>query len=392
MPERANVPTGERSRLAATRAKPEPSGAGPGAGAPAGEARPWRDRWRRLASALSFRNVSALYIFVVIFIVFSLWVPDTFLDGDTWKALLDSQAVTAILAVGLVVALSAGAFELAIGAELGFGSILVAYFLSKGVGVPGAIALAVAAGALIGLANGLFVVKARIDSFIATLGMSSILLAGIAWVSDSQQILGLSESFQKIGRTEIAGITLPVFLMLAIALVVWYVLERTPVGRRVYATGGNLEAARLAGVRTGLVVIGSLIVCAAIAAIAGILVSARLGTGDPTIGPAYLLPAFSAAFLGSTQFRGGRFNVWGTVVAVYVLATGVKGLQLAGAPIWIPDLFNGVALLLAVGMAKYQRASHRAGAVRRLLRFDRGVREQASPARAAASQRDPHQA
>ena len=107
-----------------------------------------------------------------------------------------------------------------------------------------------------------------------------------------------------------------------------------------------------------------------IAAFAGMLVTANLGTGDPTIGPAYLLPAFSAAFLGSTQFRGGRFNVWGTVVAVIVFATGVKGLQLAGAPIWIPDLFNGAALLLAVGLAKYETTAARAGAVRRLLRMD----------------------
>jgi ribose transport system permease protein len=322
--------------------------------------------------ALSFRNISALYIFVVMFAVFSLWVPDTFLQWDTWKALIDSQAVTAILAIGLVIALSAGAFDLAIGAELGFGSILVAWLLvDQGLGVAPAIVLTLAAGALVGLANGLLIVKVRIDSFIATLGMSSILLALIAWVSSSQQILGLPEGFQEIGTTEILGLTLPVYLMLFVGAVVWYVLERTPLGRRVYATGGNIEAARLAGVRVSAVVIGSLVACGAIAAFAGMLVSANLSTGDPTIGPAYLLPAFSAAFLGSTQFRGGRFNVWGTVVAVIVLATGVKGLQLAGAPVWIPDLFNGAALLLAVGLAKYEATASRAGAVRRLLRFDR---------------------
>ena len=327
---------------------------------------------RRAAAALSFRNISAIYIFVVMFAVFSIWVPDTFLKWDTWKALFDSQAVTAILAIGLVIALSAGAFDLAIGAELGFGSIVVAWFLiDKEVAVVPAIALTLLAGGLIGLANGLLVVKVRIDSFIATLGMSSILLALIAWVSSSQQILGLPESFQKIGTTEVLGLTLPVYLMLAVGLVVWYLLERTPLGRRVYATGGNIEAARLAGVRVAAIVVGSLVACGTIAAFAGMLVSANLATGDPTIGPAYLLPAFSAAFLGSTQFRGGRFNVWGTVVAVIVLATGVKGLQLAGAPIWIPDLFNGAALLLAVGLAKYEATAARAGAIRRVLRFDR---------------------
>jgi ribose transport system permease protein len=326
----------------------------------------------KIARALSFRNISALYIFAVMFAVFSIWVPDTFLQWNTWKALLDSQAVTAILAIGLVVALSAGAFDLAIGAELGFGSIVVAWLLvDKGVPIVPTILLTLLAGALVGLANGLLIVKARIDSFIATLGMSSILLALIAWVSSSQQILGLSESFQKIGTTEILDLTLPFYLMLAVGLVVWYVLERTPLGRRVYATGGNIEAARLAGVRVAAVVVGALVACGVIAALAGVLVSANLGSGDPTVGPAYLLPAFSAAFLGSTQFRGGRFNVFGTIVAVIVLATGVKGLQLAGAPVWIPDLFNGAALLLAVGLAKYEATAGRAGAVRRLLRWDR---------------------
>jgi ribose transport system permease protein len=200
-----------------------------------------------------------------------------------------------------------------------------------------------------------------------------VLLALIAWVSSSQQIIGLSTGFQAIGTTQILGLTLPVYLMLVAALVVWYLLERTPLGRRVYATGGNLEAARLAGVPTAAIIVGALAACAALAAVAGILESSSLGAGDPTIGPSYLLPAFSAAFLGSTQFRGGRFNVWGTIVAVYVLATGVKGLQLAGAPIWIPDLFNGAALLIAVGMARYQGGTGQEGSLRRLLRRRRAV-------------------
>jgi ribose transport system permease protein len=327
-----------------------------------------------IARALSFRNISAIYIFVVMFVIFSIWVPDTFLDWDTWKALIDSQAVTAILALGLVIALSAGVFDLAVGTELGLGMVFVAWLLvDKGVGIVPAIALTLLAGAVVGFVNGMLVVKARIDSFIATLGISSVLLALIAWVSDSQQILGLPEGFQKIGSTEFLGLTPSVYLMLAVGLIVWYVLEKTPLGRRVYATGGNMEAARLAGVRVAAVVVGSLIACATIASFSGILVAANLSVGDPTIGPGYLLPAFSAAFLGSTQFRGGRFNVWGTLVAVYVLATGVKGLQLAGAPIWIPDLFNGAALLLAVGLAKWEATASRAGAVRRFLRFDRGA-------------------
>jgi ribose transport system permease protein len=119
-------------------------------------------------------------------------------------------------------------------------------------------------------------------------------------------------------------------------------------------------------------VILTLATCGAIAALAGSVVSAQIATGDPTIGPGYMLPAYAAAFLGSTQFRGGRYNVWGAVLAVYVLAVGVKGLQLAGAPVWLPDLFNGVALLVAVAMSRLQRTSARTIAIRHLISRSRG--------------------
>lgn len=322
---------------------------------------------RRCIRLLSFRNISALYIFVVLFALFALWVPDTFLNSQTWKAMIDSQALTAMVAVALVIPVAAGAFDLAIGAEVGMGGILVAWLLSsQDLPIPVAIVLTLMAGGLIGLFSGLLVTKARISTFIATLGVSSILAAMISWVSGGEQILNLGRGFQDIATGTIGPFTYPVYIMLVIAAFVWYVLERTPVGRHVYATGGNPDSARLAGVNTNVVIIGALVACGAIAASAGVLLSASLGTGDPTTGPSYLLPAFSAVFLGSTQFRGGRFNVWGTVVAVFVLATGVKGLQLAGAPVWIPELFNGAALLLAVGLANYERSNARFGAIKRL--------------------------
>ena len=137
----------------------------------------------------------------------------------------------------------------------------------------------------------------------------------------------------------------------------------------VYATGANPEATRLAGVRTSLVILGATMTCGVLSAFAGVLTASQLSTGDPTISAGYLLPAFAAAFLGSTQFKGGRFNVLGTLVAVAVLAIGVEGLELGGAPVWMPDLFNGVALLLAVGFAQMQRTpNRRTAAIRRTIR------------------------
>jgi ribose transport system permease protein len=326
-------------------------------------------RGRRIAAALSFRRLSAVYIFIVLFVVFSIWVPSTFLTVGTWRSLLDGQALTAMAAVGLLIPVAAGAFNLALGAEIGFTTILVSWLLvNHGMPIAASVLLTILAGALVGGVSALLVGVIKIDSFIATLGVQSVLLACTEWLSGSAQILNLPPTFVRFSTDKVLGVTAPVFIMLGVALVAWYVLENTPLGRRVYATGGNETAARLAGVRTRAVVFGAFVACGVVSAGVGLLLASRLGTGDPTSGPSFLLPAFSAVFLGSTQFRAGRFNVWGTIVAVYVLAVGVTGFQLAGAPVWIPDLFNGLALVVAVGLAKFDGRLNTSSAVGRLFR------------------------
>ena len=319
-----------------------------------------------LLRALSFRNMSAVYIFVVLFVVFALWTPDSFLASGTWRSLLDAESITALTALAALIPLLTGAFNLAVGAEVGMGGILSAVLLAKaGLPVPLTVVLTLVVGALIGLVSGVVITKVRIDSFIATLGMSSILSAAIAWLSDSQQVLGLGDSFSKLALTQVFGITLPVYILVVVALVAWYLAERTPMGRRMYAVGFNPDGARLAGINNARLQIGSLMAGGLLASLAGILLTARINVGDPSLGPSLLLPALTAVFLGSTQFRGGRFNVWGTVVAVYVLAVGIKGLQLVGAPNWINLLFNGLALLIAVGMSRWERTSRFTGAIKR---------------------------
>lgn len=325
---------------------------------------------KRLRQSLSVQNASAVYLFAILFVLFAVWQPSTFLTLQTWRVMLDNQAIIGLVAIGLIVPLSAGVIDLAVGSEAGFGGIVVAWLLARhGVPIPLAILISLGAGAVVGLILATLIVRARIPSLIATLAMSSILIAMINWISGSQQILELGASFQKIATDELFGLAYPVYVLVVVALVVWFFLERTALGRRIRATGGNVEAARLAGVKTSQMILIATVTCGIITALAGVLASSQLATGDPTIAQSYLLPAFAAAFLGSTQFYSGRFNVAGTLVAVVVLAVGVKGLQLAGAPIWLPDLFNGGALLAAVAFAQYQRApGGRSDAIRRILR------------------------
>jgi len=311
---------------------------------------------------------------VAILLVFSYTIPETFLAARTWTSLLDTQAIVAITAVALVIPLSAGVFNLAIGAQVGVASIMVGWLLVP-VGLPifVSVLITLAGSAAIGFLIAVLIVGFRIDSFIATLGASSLLFALVTFISGGRQILKMPRAFTDFGTDRILGLTYPFLVMLALGVTVWYLLELTPLGRRIYATGGNLEAARLSGVQVVAVILGSMTACGLLAGVAGTLMTARLGNADPTIGPGFMLPAFTAAFLGSTQFHHGRFNVAGTILSVYVLAAGIKGLQLSGVPTWVTDGFNGAALLIAVGLASAARDSSTNSFWRRFLRLRRAA-------------------
>jgi ribose transport system permease protein len=290
-------------------------------------------------------------VWAALIILFSFWVPDTFPTSDNAKIIAGDQAITAMLALGIIIPLAAGVFDLSFAGVLGVSVAIVGYLQSNGWNVWLSAAAAIAAGAFIGCANGFIVVQLRVNSFIATLGMSSLLVAAEFWITDGKQITEFNSTFLDLGTKPILGIPLPFYVMIVLAIIIYIVIEYLPIGRYLYASGGNAQAARLAGVRVNNVVFGSLVASALTAGITGVVLAARIGTASPEIGPSYLLPAFSAVFLGSTQIKPGRVNVIGTLVAVYLLATGVKGLQLAGAPSYINDLFNGAALIIAVALA-----------------------------------------
>lgn len=283
-------------------------------------------------------------------LVFGVWAPNTFLTTFTVKAIAGEQAVTAIIALGLLFPVAAGALDLSVASIVGFSALFVAWLMGiHGLDTVPAILLTLFVGVVIGVCNGVMVVIFRISSIIATLATFSV-LTGLTSAVSAYEIGNLPATFKSIGQNSVAGLAPEFWYMLVLAVVLWYVLEHTPLGRRIYATGGGAEAARLAGVRVKRLTFATFVVSAVVASAAGILVTAELGAGDPTVGPGYLLPVFAAVFLGATQFKS-RPNVWGTVVAVFVLATGVQGLQLVSNEFWVADVFNGVALAAAVGLA-----------------------------------------
>jgi ribose transport system permease protein len=349
--------------------------AGPGAASQ--QAEQGHGALARLLQHGHFRNISAIYLWIVLFAIFAIWTPGDFLAAGTWRTMADQEAVTTILSLGLVISLAAGLFDLSAGLTLGASNATVAWAVAIAhMGTVPAVVLGLTTGICTGLVNSFLVIVLGISSFIATLATSSVLTAYAAWITANQQIEISTPAFNSLATFSIGGIAWTFWVMLVIGAIIWYVLRYRPVGRHLYAAGGGPDAARLAGVRTNRVTFGALMASSVIAALAGAILAMRVEIGSPTIGSPYLIPAFTAAFLGSTQLGRGRFNVWGTVIAVYALATGTTGLNLVGGPFWLPDLFNGVALALAVGLSASSAGSQLRSRMSRLRR--RGA-EQAQP-------------
>jgi ribose transport system permease protein len=310
-----------------------------------------------LAAQLSFRNIGAIYVWIALGIVFTIWKPDLFPTTQTVKSTLNEYAITGLAALSIVMPLAAGIFDLSIGSTVGFAGVFAGWSLNT-LGLPpaGAIVLTLIVGLGIGLLNSLVVVRMKIDSFIGTLATGSIIAALTLWISGQEIITGkLTGSFTNFASASVAGVQLPVLYMLVVMIVLGYLLEQTVFGRHIYAAGYGPDVARLVGLRVGRLRTLSLIWSGVLASFAGIALASQLGSADPTSGPEYLIPAFSAAFVGASQFRHGRFNPWGAIVAVMMIGTGSVGLLLAGTQPWMPQVFQGAVLIAAVGISTIQR-------------------------------------
>jgi ribose transport system permease protein len=195
---------------------------------------------------------------------------------------------------------------------------------------------------------------AQIDSFIATLGTGTILYAIALWFTEGRQLVGtLSPNFIALNTTTVIGIPIPALYVIAIAIVLWIVSERLPIGRHVYAIGANEKAAALNGIPVRYYIIGVFVASALVAGFAGCILAAKLRIGQANVGLDYLLPALVGAFLGSTTIKPGRVNVWGTMCGVAILAVGISGIQQLGGAFFVEPLFNGTTLVVAIALAAF---------------------------------------
>jgi ribose transport system permease protein len=307
--------------------------------------------------ARGFSKYGTIIALVLMFIGFSIDMPGLFLSRQNLTNILSEVAIGGIIACGLTVCLAAGEFDLSIGYNTSFAGVLATGFMSfQHLPIVAAIIAALAVGMTIGVVNGVIVTAAGVSSFITTLGVGTALVGlNFVYNSGAPVTLGLPAAFGQIALRKIIGLPIPVIVMLAVALVLWVVLNRTVLGKNIQAVGGNAVAARLAGVRVNRTRIAALTICAVCASLAGILLASELGSGQYNAGDNYLLSAFAAAFLGTVAIRDGEFHIIGTLIGVLTVGIAFNGLALLGAPTYYQYLFNGGLLVVAVAVSTIAR-------------------------------------
>jgi len=310
-------------------------------------------------------NYALLILTALVFLFFSFYPASSaaFPTVNNLNVILGSQAVVALIAIAALFPLICGYFDFSLGATAAMAQVLSAGFMAKsGWPIWAAILVPILIAGVVGALNGFFVTRLHMSPFVTTLGMA-LLLSGITlWYTGGQTIIsGIDPEITRFGSMRIIGLPVVVFLVLAVAAVAWYFFTHTPYGRSLYAIGSNAASARLVGVRVDRNVWWSFIVAALIAGGAGTMQLARMGSATASAGNELLFPALAAVFLGATAITPGFFNVWGTVIGAIFVSISVSGLTLSGASGWASNVFNGIALLAAVGLSTYLGRRKRRG-------------------------------
>jgi ribose transport system permease protein len=283
-------------------------------------------------------------------IVFSVLYPVSFFSTDNLRAVLNNLAVDGILAVGMMLLMISGVFDLSVGSMMSLAGVVTGWLLAKaGWPVAPAVAGGLAVAALGGLANGLLVAKARVNALIATLGTLGI-FQGFAILIAGPSIADLPESFTRFGQTEVLGVQLPVFGMLALAAVFHVLLTATRFFRQYYYVGSNPKAARLAGIGVERLQILAFTLTGLIAGGAGLCFAARVATSVSNAGVGAELRVITAVILGGASLTGGKGSIPGALIGVVFMALVNNVLIIARVSSYWQGIMVGVILVLAVAL------------------------------------------
>ncbi len=293
-------------------------------------------------------------------LAFAVLRPDAFATGANLANVTQQMATLAIIALAATLVLVIGEFDLSVGFVASWAGVCVVTLLGAEFGVPSAIAITLIGCVAVGVVNGALVALFGVPSFIATLALGTVISGVSYWVSGGASLFtGIPRTFTALARMDIGPVPVLTVWMAAVLVVFAFLLAETEFGRRLYAIGGNREAARLSGVPVSRDVIVAFALSAALAGLTGVLLAARLGSVQHTMGDAMLLPAYAAAFLGMTAFREGEANVAGTLLGVAIIAVLANGLTILNVAPFYQRMLTGAIIILAVLLRRAGRIGGR---------------------------------
>lgn len=316
------------------------------------------DKKAKLSFANLYSTYGVFFILVIEFLIFSL-ASKSFLTLGNILSVGRQMSFTGIAAIGMTLVMLTGGIDISVGSMLAMAGVLCAK-LSADVGLPLWIAVVITLliGALFGLINGAAVTRLHIPALIATLATQTI-LKGIAYLlTNAVPVKNLSATYKFLGQGYIFGV-IPVPLIITVALYVlaWWYLDKTYLGRRVYLSGGNEEAARLSGINTKWTITGTYVFSGVFAAIAGVLMVARLGSGQPSVGSGFEMDVITATVLGGISVNGGKGKVVNVFVGACIMGVLANGMTMLNINQYLQWIINGLVLLFAVTMSNLRKSS-----------------------------------
>lgn len=295
-----------------------------------------------------FKKFSTLIILLVLIIVFSIASPN-FLRVNNILNVLRQVSVISILTTGMTFVIISGGMDLTVGAYLGLTGVLAAKFMGDlGLPVPVAILLTMAIVTVIGLITGALIVGLNVSAIVITLGMMTV-VRGLAYIiSGGLPVYDIPEPIVNLGQGYVAGIPVPVIIMLVIVVIMGMILKYTYLGRYVYAIGGNLEAARLAGVSVEKITASLYAVSAFLASIAGIVLAGRISSGAPASGTGTEMDVVTAVVIGGVSVNGGKGSMFGAFLGAVIIGVLSNGLTIMNIGEYYQQVVKGIVLILAV--------------------------------------------
>lgn len=296
---------------------------------------------------------------VVVVGTFSILSPQNYFDLNNFRSIINSQIVLLLIAMAQLIPLIGGDLDFSIAGNVGLSTVWMGQLvLVNSWPVWAAVLVALVSSVVVASVNALLIVGVGVDSLIVTLGTFT-LLSGAALGINQSPIGGYMGPLSTILTFRLWGLQLAFLIVLAITIALWYWLKHLPSGRRLHFVGANREVARLSGIPASRLRWVAFLLSGLLAGMGGVMMFGILGGSDPTIGPSMVFPAITAVILGSTAITPGVYNVGGTFTAVYLLVFGITGLELLGYTGWVPQVFFGGALILAVVGSKLTSGSIR---------------------------------